>query len=368
MRVMVCATTYPSSLTDWRGLFIRHMVDALARHGHTIELWAPPGDNAAAVVRTTTAEDDAWLDDLLGRGGVAHLLRNQPVAGLVAGTRLLRMLAAAMRASTCEIFHVNWLQCALALPRDGRPALVTVLGTDLQLLRLPGIAALMRRSFRGRRVVLCPNAEWMVEPLRARFPDLPVQPVPFGIDEGWFRLDTTRTDREERWLAVTRITRGKIGHLFEWGEPHFDGRNRVLHLLGPMQESLPIPRWVVAHGATHPSALMQQWFPGAHGLVSLSRHSEGRPQVMIEAMAAGLPIIASRIPAHSDLIDHGRTGFVVDSGEELGQVLAALGDAATRARVGNAARSYVQEAVGTWGDCAARYDAVYRQLLAATSQ
>ncbi|HMN14045.1 MAG TPA: hypothetical protein PKD55_17145 [Bellilinea sp.] len=86
---------------------------------------------------------------------------------MLAGLSLVRRLRRALRVSDANVFHINWLQNALALPDDGRPVLVTALGTDMQLLRVPGVVALLRRRFARRPVVLSPNAaSWL--PLSAR--------------------------------------------------------------------------------------------------------------------------------------------------------------------------------------------------------
>lgn len=49
--------------------------------------------------------------------------------------------------------------------------------------------------------------------------------------------------------------------------------------------------------------------------------SEGLPNVMLEAMAVGIPVISTRVGAIPDVIQHGKTGWLVDPGDmvELAQ-------------------------------------------------
>jgi glycosyltransferase involved in cell wall biosynthesis len=98
-------------------------------------------------------------------------------------------------------------------------------------------------------------------------------------------------------------------------------------------------------------------------LLTLSRHDEGRPQVMIEAMASGLPVIASRIPAHEDLIRHKITGWLVGHQEELIDALTQAEMPQLAAEVGGNARQWIRQQFGTWDDCANRCIAAYTQLL-----
>lgn len=44
--------------------------------------------------------------------------------------------------------------------------------------------------------------------------------------------------------------------------------------------------------------------------------SEGFPNALLEAMAAGLPIVTTDFPGAEEVIDHGSTGFVVRSGDD----------------------------------------------------
>ncbi len=269
------------------------------------------------------------------------------------------------RRSPADILHINWLQNALPLTVCRKPALVTVLGSDLALLKLPGMATMLRRVFRGRRVILAPNADWMVSKLEQYFGDqVEVRTIPFGIDLSWFNVKRVIDPALPlNWLAVTRLTPGKLGLLFEWGQDVFGDRH-ILHLFGPRQDAgVTVPDWVRYHGPTHPAALREEWFPKAAGLITLSRHDEGRPQVMLEAMAAGLPIIASTLPAHREIIQNGKTGMLVDSPQKLQAALDFLANSSNNDAMGTAARAWAREEIGSWDDCAERYLVAYRDLL-----
>jgi glycosyltransferase involved in cell wall biosynthesis len=126
-----------------------------------------------------------------------------------------------------------------------------------------------------------------------------------------------------------------------------------------------VPDWVHYHGAATPEQLASDWFPNACGLITLSRHSEGRPQVMLEAMAASLPIIASNMPAHSSIVDQHRTGMLCDSPEAYLAALETLEDPVANCAFGEAARAKVEREMGTWDDCAGRYASIYRKLTGA---
>lgn len=274
--------------------------------------------------------------------------------------------AAYRRLDDIDLYHVNWLQCALPLPANGKPVLITVLGNDMRLLGLPGMRGALRRVMRGRSVAICPNATWMEAPLREAFGDrASVTPVPFGIDPRWYAIPrgVEALRGPPRWLAVTRLTANKLGPLFEWSEFLFRDGRRELHLFGPMQEQVDIPAWVHYHGSATPEQLVNDWFPGAQGLITLSQHAEGRPQVMLEAMASALPIVASRMPAHADIVADGVTGCLCDEPQSYAKALTRLEEPATNLRMGVAARAWVAREIGTWDDCATRYVNIYRQLL-----
>ena len=358
------STSFPENSQDWRGRFIYDLVSALARKQEVdLGFWAPPGELPDNVYVVTTRSDVRWLKRLSQLGGIANALKNRPMSSPLFVIQLLTRLARSYRSMPVDVCHVNWMQNALPLWGTSTPALISVLGSDFGLLRLPGMTSLLRAVFRQRRVMLAPNAEWMQPELEHLFGDVAeVYPIAFGIDDAWFSVERQPAEKVRNWLAITRLTKSKIGDLFDWGEGLF-GEARRLHLFGPMQEKIMVPQWVQYHGTTNPHQLLQTWFPKASGLITLSRHDEGRPQVMLEAMAAGLPVIASDIPAHRDIVQHMDNGWLAVSPDSLEQGLVWLEEKKHNQVAGRSARDFVKASIGTWDDCADRYVTAYLKLL-----
>jgi glycosyltransferase involved in cell wall biosynthesis len=87
-----------------------------------------------------------------------------------------------------------------------------------------------------------------------------------------------------------------------------------------------------------------------------SRH-EGMPNAILEAMASGLPVIASCIAGNEELVVDGETGYLVPS-ENIGSLQAALekllSDSGLREHMGVASRQYV-ESNYSWESTAQQY-------------
>lgn len=367
MKILMISTSYPRDAEDWRARFVNDLVCAMAKKDQVqLHLWAPPGDMPSAVINSLTNDESIWLANLTDRGGIAHVLRTEGTRGLFVAVKLLFKLRKVYlrHKKDADIIHVNWLQNALALWRIPKPAVISVLGSDYGLLQLPGMIPLLRKVIRQRRCILAPNADWMMKGLEKYFGDIAeIRCIPFGIKDMWFEMDRGQVSHTLRkWIVVSRVTKKKIGPLFSWGEIIFSDKDE-LHLFGPMQEQMTIPTWVHYHGPTNPAELHDKWFPEATGLITLSDHDEGRPQVMLEAMAARLPIIASDIAAHRNIIEHHQTGWITRTREDFQEGLRWLADSNNNKSVGLAAAEWARKYVGTWDDCAERYLAAYEKLI-----
>ncbi len=98
--------------------------------------------------------------------------------------------------------------------------------------------------------------------------------------------------------------------------------------------------------------------------------NEGLSNALLEAMAVGLPVVATRMGGNSELISHDRTGLLVSAGqpEELAKAITRLIDEpALAARLGERASDHVRSEYNMAG-MLVRLEDFYRQVLSGAGQ
>ena len=116
-----------------------------------------------------------------------------------------------------------------------------------------------------------------------------------------------------------------------------------------------------------PREEMPDWYRACDVFV-LSSLAEGGPYVVLEAMASGRAVVATRVGRVPEMIVNGETGLIVEPGssEALSTAMAGLlSDDHLRHRLGAAARQQVLNGGHSWPDYAERLAAVYKGVLTA---
>jgi glycosyltransferase involved in cell wall biosynthesis len=82
--------------------------------------------------------------------------------------------------------------------------------------------------------------------------------------------------------------------------------------------------------------------------VLMTSDNEGTPLVLIEAEMAGIPVVSTRVGSVSEIVDHGRTGFVTGrDAREIQEALQELtGNAPLRSQMGSSAAVWAGERFG----------------------
>jgi sugar transferase (PEP-CTERM/EpsH1 system associated) len=99
---------------------------------------------------------------------------------------------------------------------------------------------------------------------------------------------------------------------------------------------------------------------------ALPSRAEGISNTILEAMATGLPVVATAVGGNPELVEHGHSGFLVDSGDPRGMAQAIacyLDDADLRDRHGQRGRELVEERFSL-RRMIQDYDGIYQRMSA----
>lgn len=385
MRIGLVTTSFPCETDPVAGGFVLSLGRALVRAGHSIDVLAPEPHRGATLVREHGIEVHhvryAWPRSL-GRTFYGAGAPDNVRSSLAAWPGLLTFPAALavairVRAPAWDAVVSHWalpsgLAVALAAPHV--PHVAFLHSADVHLLeRLPGGAELAARVARKARALAFASRE-----LRARFERLAATPrgavVPIGTDE---HLVDVREQARARTtlgvgglvaLALCRQVPVKGLDVAIDATSGTRGITLVLAGDGPERDRLVRRAAALGAGVRFPGTVLgadrRLWLAAADVVVVPSRvllsgRTEGAPTVVFEALAAGVPVIASDVGGLRETVD-ATNGIVLpaaDAGalrralEELASDRATLvrlrrGAAATPARRPDAAARFVLEALG----------------------
>lgn len=193
--------------------------------------------------------------------------------------------------------------------------------------------------------------------------------APTYVDVSAFRAKTEyRFD--EPVVAVGRFSKPKnLANLIRGAE--LAGRDLILFGAGPLETELRALAETVSIRVIFAGQVANEELPRrlrSHTVYAIPSLYEGLPKALVEAMACGMICVGSDVPGVRDLIEDGRTGYLIQGFEPQD-----IADALTRAfeardeAVGRAARARVAD-VFSLERYAAREAEIYQSIRVGTSE
>lgn len=231
----------------------------------------------------------------------------------------------------------------------------------LYVLLKPAIRAIWREA---SHVVAC--SDGLRDLARATDPTASVAVIPDGVDLEAFTPKEHRSEGPARILGIGRLIPRKGFDALIRATAALEQRGRTgfeVEIVGDGPERQSLERLAetlgVGHRVRFAGTVSYADLPARYAaadIYALTSHAEGMPLVVLEAMATGLPIVATDVQGMQELVEDGSNGyrFAVGDHEALAQRLEELiANPASRAAFGVASRQRVERY--SWSSIADSY-------------
>ncbi len=392
--------TYPRFEGDVAGPFIRDLARSLVRGGDRVTVLTPHAEGVPASwddggVEVVSFRYAPERHEVLGYGrsleadetvkaGAAFAA---PLYALAARAAVRRQLAG----RRYDLVHAHWIVpngvvAAAAEPQV--PFAIGLHGSDVFLAEKKGVRSFARWALSRARLLTGCSPE-LVERVRALgFPEERSRVIPYGVDVAAF---TPAPERRSLWrqrlgipdaapllLGVGRMATKKGFQVLMEILPSLLGGNPELRvvlagggdLLDRFREAAR-PWGAQVH---FPGPVLRDTLPDLYRAADLfvlpavhdgKGNVDGLPNVILEAMASGLPVVASGISGIPLAVEDGRTGRLVperDPEALLAALRELLADPGRRHGMGESGRRKAEAAL-TWDAVAARYREGYEMAV-----
>jgi glycosyltransferase involved in cell wall biosynthesis len=399
MRVLMVTSSYPKFPGDVTAPFIEAIARGVAARGHEVDVVLP----AHPELRRSASEPVRFFPYAYAprpewsRWGYAQSLRAD--VGVRGVAWLLAPLAAmALRAEVAsrlverryDVAHVHWVVPNAALVADvlsahAAPVVVSLHGSDVFLAeRLLPARVLARRALRQAGAVTACSADLRRRALRLGARPERTSVIPYGVDLEGFSPHVKRAGvrarlgvPEDAFLVVGlgRLVEKKgFRHLID-AVARLDGVHLVIAGDGDLRAALQEQARRSGVSARFPGALERDAMAATLAVADVvvipsvmdtAGNVDGLPNALLESLAAGKAVVASRVAGIPDVVEDGRNGLLVP--EKDAAALAAAVDRLrrepeTRRRLGEDARRGAERAL-SWDAAARRFEECYAQASA----
>ncbi|WP_417911256.1 glycosyltransferase [Candidatus Electronema sp. PJ] len=389
LKILLLTTSYPLTRESRSGIFIHKMLEQLPADIHVTVLTPDDSSNTQdclvsprCTVRRFRYAPKGWQQLAHGSGGITASLAASKLHLLLLPPLLFScFLMTCWYARRVDLIHANWSINGLIAGMVGlifnKPVVTTLRGSDVNLAEKSWVMRQLAGSCLSHSRSVVTVSPTLKQVLVQHFPGYAnkIRVIANGIDAAFYAAGEHRaTDSTVRFLSAGNLVAGKGVQVILEAVAALPASAANWHLDivgdGPERNALEafcqasgLQAQVSFHGSVPPEQ-MPEFMRRADAFVFAS-FAEGRPNVVLEAMAAGLPVLASNIPAVQELIEHGKHGFLFPPGkaEQLAQHLVyCLNHPGERQLLGRNARQSLEAQVVSWQETASQYAALYQAI------
>ena len=401
LKITILTTSFPEYQGDVAGAFVAQLAEALAQQALQVRVIAPhspktpkretllaEADRSLAIERFQYFYPAAW--ERVGYGnGLFENLKASLAAKLGLLPFLLAFLAKMLRyRNSTDVYHAQWIisgLVALAGRRIHRkPMVLTLRGSDLHFIHGKLLRALARHLFQQVTVTTTVSEKLRREVLAFGIPADKVITIPNGVNCELFRpmpqaecrqrLNIPAQKKMMLWVARFVPVKG-VEFLIQAMPAVLAAEPEALLVLvggGILEDAIrrQVRESGVAHAVNFAGKILLADIPlwlNAADVFVLPSLSEGRPNVILEAMACELPVVATNVGGVPELVTDGETGWLCPPAnpEQLAaKLLDLLENQERRVNMGKAGRQRLFDLELSWEQCARRMKDVYARAAA----
>ena len=386
LNVLVITTSFPLNSASRSGIFVKKLI---CNFPPTIQVTVITPDSSKP-----SANDEKHEYTLIrfryapkklqqlahGPGGIVVALTEKKWTFLLLPFFLSAAFIVSFRqALKADVIYANWsvngVIGGIVGTMTRTPVVTTLRGTDVNKMNDSfSFRSLIRICVKlSSRIVTVSHS--LRKELLSLFPGFEnkMQVIHNGIDDVFFNTGEKHSLSSIRLISISNLIPGKGVNLILEALEQLANYSWTLDIVGDGTEQPALQKICVEKGLQD-----RIFFQGAvppddipeilhrADILVFASLKEGRSNVVLEAMASGLAIVASNIPSVSELIRDGREGLLFDAGqsEDLCQKLKhLLQHPDERLKMGYEARQSILQEGFTWQAAGQRYAEVFSQTI-----
>ena len=347
-KMLITASTFPRWADDTEPRFILDYAKAMCEY-YDVTVMAPAAPGARTeeeifgvkIIRYHYFPIHKW-ETLCYPGAIVPRIKEKKIRALLVPFLFIGLRRALKnKADKFDIVHAQWLiPQGIVQRRINKPYIITAHGGDISQLNTGFIRLEKEKALRKAKAV-CVVSEFKKAELEKLFPDVDCQIISMGVDTDFFgarnRQENYFNQADKRVVLFVGRLAGIKGVNYLIDAVSQMGKPTKLVIVGSGPEEDNLKRQAKAldidiqfmGGKSHKE--LQTIYPSADVLVVSSiidknGAQEGLPTVILEAMASGLPVVATRTGGIPNLVCDHESGLLCEekSAESIKEALEKL--------------------------------------------